>query len=166
MSDATELVVPRDRAHLIELIREAHDPLEATLGRVSDEQMVAPLLDGGWSIKDLLAHITSWEQSTLYNVRESVFGEAPPPLDFPDSGNTDALNAYFYEMHKDLSLAQVRDDFARVHAELLSVLEHVPEDKLSVEIRGRPPYWEIAGDTYLHYPEHRAQVEAVLARSA
>ena len=40
--------------------------LEALLARVPAERRSLPALSNGWSVKDLLAHLATWEKRVLY----------------------------------------------------------------------------------------------------
>ena len=50
---------PESKVQLLELIEEAHSELERTMGLLNQEQIVEPGLEGGWSVKDVLSHISA-----------------------------------------------------------------------------------------------------------
>lgn len=64
----------RDTA-ISDLMRAEHARLEALLAGVSDERSIEPGAFGAWSVKDMLAHITFWEQrlvAYINGARESL----------------------------------------------------------------------------------------------
>src|SRR5437762_6622821 len=83
----------------------------AVLAQVPSDRMEEPTLDGGWSVKDLLAHITFLEWHTLTGIQAGLRGEPP---DWPP-GSTDTINARIYAKSHARSLAQVLADFHQTH---------------------------------------------------
>src|SRR5690349_12352246 len=66
--DTNKIPLPTNKAQLLQGIGQAHDELERTLALLRSEQMTEPLLEGGWSVKDLMAHLTAWEQLTIERI--------------------------------------------------------------------------------------------------
>ena len=50
------------KSRLLEEIQIEHQRLQNTLAMVDEEQMLIPGVIDVWTIKDILAHITVWEQ--------------------------------------------------------------------------------------------------------
>ncbi|MEK7693088.1 MAG: ClbS/DfsB family four-helix bundle protein, partial [Chloroflexota bacterium] len=65
------------KAELLDAIRRDRATLDALVTSLSEAQMIAPELDAGWSVKDVLAHITAWEQLCLKWIREGRRDEGP-----------------------------------------------------------------------------------------
>lgn len=63
---------PTTKAALLYLIRREHDALEGTMALLDQERIVAPVLEGGWSVKDVMSHLTFWEQLTMRRVRATA----------------------------------------------------------------------------------------------
>ena len=79
-SDDETTVPPTSKAELLGRIRREHAALEQTIARLSDDQMLAAA-EHDWTVKDLLAHITAWEQVTLLvHLANQPFHEA---IDLP-----------------------------------------------------------------------------------
>ena len=49
------------KSELLNQIRTERGQLEETLARLTHAQMLLPGVDGEWSVKDALAHISTWE---------------------------------------------------------------------------------------------------------
>jgi hypothetical protein len=162
---------PKTKDELLERIHSEYAALEQTIGRLSDEQMVMPI-DGSWSAKDLLAHITAWEQIMLhFHIGGRPFNEIAQ-VDTVTYANTpiDKINEAFYQRDKDRPLPEALDRFRRSHQQLLATLATMGEADLyrSYTPQGRGPNsagqlidW-IAGDSYEHYQEHRATMHRLI----
>jgi hypothetical protein len=153
------------RKELLEKIRGERKLLEKALARFDHADYLAPIFDGGWSIKDVLAHLVAWEQQMIAWVDQVSAGVLP---DMPNSDEAvDALNKQFFHQNKDLSLGQVLQSFGRSYLQALAVAENTPEEVLYTKnlIVGREnPYWiTVAANTFWHYEEHRKALEQYFA---
>jgi len=72
----------------------------------------------------------------------------------------DAWNARESERRKNLSLAQVREEWVRSCEAAAAAFEAVPADKLDTEVKGWTMGHRFAEDTYRHYDEHAEQIRA------
>ncbi len=168
--DGNQEPLPTNKAQLLQGIGNAHDHLERTLALLRSEQTTEPLLDGGWSVKDLMAHLTAWEQLTLQRlaVRHdaeklaeiySRFGEGDEGLN--------RLNNELYEESKDTPLPDVRRDFNLSYNKFMQAVGDLSEEDLFQEGRsliwdGAPLWRIIAANSYTHYREHAGQVQAIV----
>ena len=160
---------PPSKAELLERTREEYDKLEQALARLSDDQLIAAPI-GGWSIKDLLAHIAAWQQILLrFHIGKQPFAEAAPGIGVDYASNdVDTINDALYKRDCDLPLAQVLDTFRRSHQDMIATIESMSEDEFFAEYTppgrdqgGKLVDW-IAGDAYEHYQEHRETIEALI----
>jgi hypothetical protein len=108
---------------------------------------------GEWSIRDLMAHVTTWEEETLEALPLILEGKRTPKYS-TKYGGVDAFNALQYEKKHSLSLAQVRRDLASTHKRLVAFLSDLPETAFTPRLVRR-----LGIDTYKHYQEHREQIE-------
>jgi len=60
------------KSHLLGLMQTEHSKLEALLNSLNEEQMLRPDVVGTWSVKDVLAHLTWWEQTMISEIVHSV----------------------------------------------------------------------------------------------
>jgi hypothetical protein len=80
----------------------------------------------------------------------------------------DALNAQFYQENKSRPLNEVLTDFHTSYQHIMNFVQAMPEEDLISPNRfawskGEPLWQAIAGDTYEHYREHKAQIQEWLA---
>ncbi len=131
--------------------------LDALLAGLSDEQMARPDVMDGWSIKDILAHMTWWHQRmcTLWrHEAESLF--QPGDSDEQQRERIDRLNAQVYAENKDRALLDVIGAFERSYLDALGVAQSVTEADLSDDNR----LGLIGGNMNGHYEEHIPAIRA------
>jgi hypothetical protein len=157
---------PANKAELLQQIREEREALERVLARVPVDKMTEPLLDGGWSVKDALAHIAAWEGLMVGWVEESLRGETP---DRPVTGDdwVDQLNARLYQQYRDMPLAEVQALFASSYERAYETTGRLSDEELFEPERfawrnGSPLYVLVAGNTSWHYPDHREMIEQIM----
>ena len=102
-----------------------------------------------WSVKDILAHVTTWEEEALKYLPLILTGGKPPR--YIRYGGIDAFNAQMAEQKRGLSLSGVQRQLNETHRRLLDYLQSVPEEHIARETRFRR---RLRLDTYSHYPEH------------
>jgi hypothetical protein len=161
---------PVDKIQLLEWITASRAELDAVIAPLTAAQMVAPGAEGALSVKDLLAHVSWWERRTLRALAYAARGEAPPKLAAEGEGEAgvNLVNAETFAANRDRSLDDVRAEYAQSGRDLLAALEDYSEADLFDEegftrILEFPALYLIAGDTYLHYPDHVASIRAWLA---
>jgi hypothetical protein len=86
----------------------------------------------GWTVHDLLAHLTEWEQMFLRWYREGRRGGTPAmPAPGYKWGQTPALNRAIWRKHHRESVATVLSRFDASYREILSLARRLsPEDLL------------------------------------
>lgn len=144
------------RERLVRTIDGRWDELLATIEGLSDRQMLEPGVMDDWSVKDLLAHVTTWEEEARTHLPEIARGE--PQQRYKDVyGSLDAFNALKFEENSARSLDEVRSRLTSVHRDLLDYLETVPDELLDSKQRFRT---RLRWDTYSHYPLHAQHIRA------
>ena len=138
------------RGQLLERLDKAWEAFKASYAGLSEADLLEPGVTGAWSIKDLIAHVTWWEEEALTHLPLVLVGGRPPRYSVTHGG-IDAFNAGMTEQRKDLSLAQVLRQRDEVHGRLIAFIEAVPDDQISGETRFRR---RLRLDTYGHYPKH------------
>jgi hypothetical protein len=160
---------PADKTQLLEWIAASRAELDAVVAPLTASQMVAPGAEGELSVKDLLAHVSWWERRTLRALEYAARGEAPPKLAAEGEGEAgvNRVNAQTFQTNRDRPLDDVRTEYARSGRDLLAALDGYSEADLFDEegftrILEFPALYLIAGDTYLHYPDHVASIRGWL----
>lgn len=114
-----------------------------------DSGLIEPGVVGDWSVKDILAHVTTWEEEALKHLPLIIAGGRPPR--YVKYGGIDAFNAQMSEQKRDLSLADVRRQLDETHRHLVDFIQNAPEGQFARETRARR---RLRLDTYGHYLLH------------
>ncbi len=120
-----------------------------------DSQLLVPCVTGAWSVRDILAHVTTWEEEALKHLPSILRGETPPRYAVV-YGGIDAFNARMTEQKRNLPLDEVRRQLTATHRKLLDFLETLPEEYFAGETSFRH---RLRLDTYGHYPKHARAIQ-------
>ena len=160
---------PTNKTQLLDWIAATRAELDAVIAPLSAAQMAVPGAEAALSVKDLLAHVSWWERRTLRALDYAARGEAPPKLAAEGEGEAgiDRVNAETFAVNRDRTLAEVRAEYVQSGRDLLSALAGYSEADLFNEdgltrFLGFPALYLIAGDTYMHYPDHVASIRGWL----
>lgn len=121
---------------------------------LSDAKLLEPGVTEAWSVKDIIAHVTTWEEEALKHVPVILAGGRPPRYSVI-YGGIDAFNARMTKQKSDLTLSEVRAQQEAVHHRLLALIERLPADQLGGKSRVRR---RLRLDTYGHYPIHASAI--------
>jgi hypothetical protein len=139
-----------DRGQLLKRLDKAWEAFRASYAGLSDSELMEPGVTGSWSVRDIIAHVTWWEEEALTHLPLILDGGKPPRYSVT-YGGIDAFNARMTERKRHLSLSEVlrqRDD---THQRLIDFIASVPDDQIVRETRFRH---RLRLDTYSHYPKH------------
>ena len=78
-------------------------------------------MTGAWSVRDIIAHVTSWDEEALKHLPLVLKGGKPRVL--LDVCGIDEFNALMTEQKKDLSLPEVQRQMNDTHRRVLKYLE-------------------------------------------
>lgn len=134
----------------------AWSDFEDSYAEASQPELLTPGVTGQWSVRDIIAHVTWWEEEALQHLPLIREGGRPPRYSLK-YGGIDAFNALMTDRRRHLSLAEVlrqRDD---VHARLIAYVRGAPEELYRTETRFRR---RLKLDTYGHYPIHAKAIRA------
>jgi hypothetical protein len=121
---------------------------------LSENDLLKPGVTGRWSIRDIIAHVTTWEEEALKHLPAVLEGRRPPRYSVT-YGGIDAFNALMTHKKEHLSLAEVFRQRDEVHRRLIDVIERTPAAQLAADTRFRR---RLRLDTYGHYPKHTAAI--------
>ncbi len=117
---------------------------------LDEKALLAPGVTGDWSIRDIIAHVTWWEQEALTHVPHMIEGGRPPRYSVT-YGGIDAFNAMMTERKRRLPLPDVLSEQDETHRRLVALIRRLPESALASGSRIRR---RLRLDTYGHYPKH------------
>jgi hypothetical protein len=117
--------------------------LNELLSDIPIDRVERPGVNGDWTIKILLGHISYWERNAAKVIRLLADGQSFPPIE------TDVINAELAQTDMHRPYAELRQEFDEAHAALLATIDE------TVAVDGKQLSW----DTWRHYPEHIKQLE-------
>ncbi len=164
---------PFGKQSMLDQICEAHTALVDTVSELSAAQLAQPSLAGGWSVKDLLVHITWWEQRMIRTLQRALRGEPPQRLEKPNETweqTIERVNAEVFAANRERPIADILMERQRSFANVLAMIDELGDgdtvDPAPIEaVLGRELVPLIAGDTYEHYTEHRRAIRAWLRQA-
>jgi hypothetical protein len=141
---------------LLSRLDRAWRDFEESYAGLTEAELLTPDVTGQWSVRDIIAHVTWWEEEALTHLPEILEGRRPRRYSVK-YGGIDAFNALMTEKRKHLSLAQVLHQHDEVHARLVQYVRDAPEELFATETRFRR---RLKWDTYHHYPIHAKAIRA------
>lgn len=156
---------------VLDVIDDERAEWDALIAKIDPARMEQPDFTGGWTFKDIVAHITDWRLRSIARLEAAARGEPEPPDPWPAGlEDDDEINAWFYARDRDLPLSQVLQEAAGSFVRLRLAVEELPEEALT------DPNWFpwLEGDalgpifldrTYFDHfhEEHEADIRAWLA---
>lgn len=158
---------------LVAWLRGGQRRWEALLDQIGPARMEQPGVNGDWSMRDIVAHLTGWERRVVASLQAALRGEPEPPPPWPAHLEAeDDINAWIYEANRDRSAREVLADARSVFQQLLATVESLPDGARIVRIG--PTFYHVwvgeerfpAGELFNHFrDDHEADVRAWLARA-
>lgn len=166
----------KKRRYIHHLLAE-RDKFERLLNELGFSRLITTAgVTGQWSVKDIIAHIMSYEQYTADRMTEIIHGEIYLPANthaeldmflekfgYPDFGSPilsgDGSNAWIVEKYKNISLEEVVAHEIQAFNAIISAIETMSEELLD----RHHLFEQITNNTYTHYREHSRDIERWLA---
>jgi hypothetical protein len=173
MAEQTPLV--GSKAELLARMREGREVWNGLIAEIPDSAITEPVLPGGWSVKDLVAHVAAYENWTAAQIRAAnerreptnleLYGVEDVPED-PEGWDLDRVNAAIYERYANTPLADVRTFAEHAFADLIAAIEAVPErDLMAKDVQswtgGEALINVIPRQATAHYEHHLDDLRAV-----
>jgi hypothetical protein len=158
-----------NKSELLNWLQKEYQQWEAFLDQIGPNRMEQPGVTGSWSMKDLTAHLTTWNRRLVSYIQAAQHGEPEPPPPWPAVlQDEDEINAWIYESNRTRPLRAVLDETDQVFQQLLAVIASLPEE---VQIEDE---WRLvhlggqrypAGEFFDHFhDDHEPDIRAWLER--
>ena len=154
-----------DALSFLEDERDTFRPYEALLD-LTDDQLEQPVEAAhGWTGRDLMGHVTVWQEYALAAAKELAVGETSATKQqadrdwdaAPDAG--ERINEEHLARFRDLPIDELRERFRSTAGELRGYLTVVPETRW---IKHTDHLRFFLEETIDHYAGHSADLEAIL----
>ncbi|HYM15109.1 MAG TPA: ClbS/DfsB family four-helix bundle protein [Dehalococcoidia bacterium] len=141
---------------LLAAMRRDRARLDALIAPLDGARMTEPALEGGWSVKDVLAQISLWERACAGWFEAAARDETP---ERPEVRDVDETNARGYEAAKGRALGEVVAESRASHEALRRAVAALPDEELAGDKRFGWPGWQVASsNSDEHYREHIGQI--------
>ena len=161
-----------NKIELLDWLQEEYRRWELLLHEIGPTRMDQPGVNGDWSMKDVVAHLTGWNRWLILRLQAAGRGDPEPPPPWPAQIQAeDEINAWIYESNRGRSVREVLEESDQVHQQLLAVIEGLP-DEVRIELI-EPAYHLVwvedrrfpASEFFDHFrDDHEPDVRAWLAR--
>jgi len=161
---------PMTGARLAEILRDERAKWNALLDQVGLDRMDIPGVEGEWSVKQLVAHLTWYEQAVVEGAQQAL-NTGTFSRRRPDGVGLDEMNALIAEESRARPASDVLAEADAVFAQLLTLIAACPNAILNdPRLLGlpddMPPWMRVANNSYAHYREHEPALRAWLARNS
>ena len=154
------------KAELLKEIDLERSALDNTLSQLTTRQMTqSGVTRGGWSVKDILAHLVEWQQMNFDWYDAGLRGEK---VEMPAPGFTlrelPRLNQMIYEKHHRRPLRAILDDYQTHHDKTIALIKSLSDYDLTTLGRyaWTGPSWTLSdylrASTAAHYLWARTRI--------
>jgi hypothetical protein len=157
------------KSELLNWLQNEYQQFQSFLDQIGPNRMEQPGVAGSWSMKDITAHLTTWNRRLVSYIQAAQRGEPLPPPPWPAVlQDEDDINAWIYESNRDRLLKAVLDETHQVFQQLLAVIDGLPnnvhiEDEWRLVHLGGQRY--PAGEFFDHFhDDHEPDIRAWLER--
>ena len=152
-----------NKGELLNKLESSRESFLELIDDIQDDTFEEPGVNGAWSLKDVLAHLTRWEAELVKLLWQVSQGLAPTSAHFSDV-SIDKLNEKWYSEMRARRLDKVLEDYHSVRNQTMRRIEDFSDQELNDEKRyrwlgGRPLWAWIAADSYEHEYEHSLQIK-------
>ena len=139
-----------DRTKFLSQLDKDWQVFEKSYAGLPEAEMAKPGVAGEWSVRDLIGHVATWDAEGAKAASLMVKRKRPPK--YADSYNDDQVVA-----KRSLSLKALIKDAKDSHRAVESLIQAAPERYFARETAVRRL---LRGETYKHYAEHAASIQA------
>lgn len=143
---------------LLDALEDSREAFLDVLDTISQEYWEKPGVEGHWSIKDILYHLTMWEAELVKLLWQISQGQSPNTALISEISD-DERNAQWQAQAQARSLEQVLADFQGVRRQttrrLMEISDKVLQNPKQFEwLKGAPLWKLVAGASFEHESEH------------
>src|SRR5439155_15846237 len=132
----------------------------AFVGRLPESEILRPRTQDRWSIKDVLAHLTTCDEETVRRFQLIARGQAGRIHWFESMADADRFNARSVAGARRLGLPALLRRMERAHVEVLEGLERLPIEALRDPSHAYPVVEWLPAPGWSHEQEHLSEIRA------
>jgi len=120
--------VPDNKPQLLDQLQQERAVWEELLAEIGTGRMETPGVTGDWTMKDTIAHMTTWWRREVALLAAIQRGERPP--DHPPQSQVPLINEWIHRTNRDRPLADVLRDAQDAWQQFAEKLKEIPEETL------------------------------------
>lgn len=152
------------RDELLQGLKDGRTELLEAIEGLTEAEATAPDPNGGWTLKDVLAHLAVWEAEVLKALGQVRMGKRPTINDVSDA-EVDRQNARWQKETAGRPFDKVLEDLYGARTQTLKVVAQLPDEALNDRdryewLRGETLAAFIASETFEHARDHLHEIVA------
>lgn len=152
-----------------DVLKYGHQTILKTIEGLSEKEWSTIGATSAWTVKDALAHLTSYEKVLEGVLTNALYPDRPTPT-LDAYRNSEDFNEAEVATHKDRSVDDVVKEYNAVHDRVMGLITQIPEETLRQV--GTIPWYgpEYSLDDFIvyhdygHKREHSGQIKLFLKR--
>lgn len=157
--------LPATKAALLALIDVTRAELDAAVAAVPPEDREKSL-PSGLSVKDILAHVTFWENYLVERIEATAAGNLFDPFPYETDATVDQINARVFAQYHSQSWDVIAYEYDAAHRRALALLATLDDDDLFDPARSAAVIGDerhtvlehVYAETAEHFAEHAAEI--------
>lgn len=159
---------PMTGARLASILQAERSRWNELLAQVSVERMDVPGVEGEWSVKQIVAHLTWYEQAIVEGAQQAL-STGTFTRRRPEGVGMDEMNDQIAQQSRARPASEVLAEADAVFGQLLALIAVCPEKMLNdPRLLDLPedmvPWMGVANNSYAHYRQHEPALHAWLER--
>lgn len=156
-----------NKTEFLDALQTGRGEWDAVLAQIGAARMTEPGIEGEWSVKDIIAHVT-WFEREMVGVLQA---RALVGSDLWNLGQ-DERNAAIYEQNRQRPLDDVLTETQQVFKQLIQLAQTLDDQDLNDPTRfaDMPADWSlwkiIAGNSFAHYRAHASDLRQWLDKQS
>lgn len=150
------------RAKILELMETSHAAMMEQLDEIDRNRKIYPL----WTIREILAHLSGWDDSIVSYLSALLKGEIPPVL---APRGVDVYNEETVSTREGLSYDRIQSEYIQTRAKVIELVRTIPEEmvtQVSVLPWGEQGSLQTIADTFGdHEMEHVQDIKKLISES-
>jgi len=112
------------REEILEMLETSHAAMMAQLNEVDKQRKIYPL----WTIREIVAHLSGWDDAAIGFVSALVKGETPP---IPAPRGPNVYNEETVSTREGLSYDHIVREYVDTRSKLIAVLHQITEEMVT-----------------------------------
>jgi hypothetical protein len=117
------------KSELLNWMQEEYQKWDLLLVAIGPQRMNQPGVSGEWSMRDIVVHLTGWQQWLVAQLEAALAGQPEPAPPWPEELKTDdEINAWIYGTNRKKDVRQVIKDAHQAEVQMETLIQGLPDD--------------------------------------